>query len=329
MEFKDRLKQYRTSNNLTQDELADKLFVSRQAISKYETGRGYPSIDVLTEIAKLMGISVDELITSEELTKETLNTAEAMRRNKKNILVLFVCVVLVVIISVVSIVISVYTKPSDPVEQSTYVLMGVVGALGDAEPTVQDIADGKLFGYCYWPEDELLVGKGYNCSKLYSSLSDKSSSFDMTVIAPRSRNTGALYEVYLDTNDNTYHFTKSCELYLSQMNKAEIALERDGFTWRFSFEFVLVDNLQQTTLYEYGVDGSLIKQTVYRGEKSHMISDDCLYVVVEEAMKDIDGVCYYNREMIVNSEINQTYFYTIKTPNDNGYCTDALMLYKY
>lgn len=69
MEFKDRLKQHRQDNNLTQDELADKSYVSRQAISKYETGRGYPSIDILTELAKLMGISVDELLTREELVK--------------------------------------------------------------------------------------------------------------------------------------------------------------------------------------------------------------------------------------------------------------------
>ena len=104
MEFKDRLKQYRLDNNLTQDELADKLFVSRQAISKYETGRGYPSIDVLTELAKLMGISIDELLTREELVNETQRMTETLHKNKKNTLIMAVCVVLAVIITVTTVI---------------------------------------------------------------------------------------------------------------------------------------------------------------------------------------------------------------------------------
>ena len=52
MDFSEKLKKYRIDNNLTQDELAKILHVSRQAISKYETGRAYPSIDILQNIIK-------------------------------------------------------------------------------------------------------------------------------------------------------------------------------------------------------------------------------------------------------------------------------------
>lgn len=329
MEFKDRLKQYRLDNNLTQDELADKLFVSRQAISKYETGRGYPSIDILTELAKLMGISVDELITSEELTKETLYSVETSRKNKKNIVILAVCVALVVIVSIVSIIISATTSPSSPEEESPYVLIGVVGTLDEVIPSEDNIRDNKMFGYCYLHNGEQYIGKGYNLSFLNSSLSDKSNGFDMNVTVSRSHSQGALYEVYLNKQDNQYYFEKSCDLDLTQMKRAEIVLEKDGFSWRFSFEFTVVDSLQQMTLYEYGSGGNLIKQTVYNGTNSYVISDECLYVVVEERMLDAGGVTYYNRSMIVNSEMDQMYFYTIKNPNANGYCTEFLTFCKY
>ncbi len=59
MNFNEKLKKYRENNNLTQEELANKLHISRQAISKYETGRAYPSIEVLQDIAKLLSVSVD------------------------------------------------------------------------------------------------------------------------------------------------------------------------------------------------------------------------------------------------------------------------------
>ena len=45
MKLADYLKQYRKENNLTQQELADKLFVSKQAVSKWETERGLPDIE--------------------------------------------------------------------------------------------------------------------------------------------------------------------------------------------------------------------------------------------------------------------------------------------
>lgn len=52
MEFNERLQKLRTGKNLTQEELAQKLYVSRSAISKWESGRGYPSIDSLKAIAR-------------------------------------------------------------------------------------------------------------------------------------------------------------------------------------------------------------------------------------------------------------------------------------
>ena len=51
MEFNEKLKELRSSRGLTQEELAEALFVSRTAVSKWESGRGYPSIDSLKEIS--------------------------------------------------------------------------------------------------------------------------------------------------------------------------------------------------------------------------------------------------------------------------------------
>ena len=51
MEFHEKLKELRKSRGLTQDELAEAIYVSRTAVSKWESGRGYPGIDSLKEIA--------------------------------------------------------------------------------------------------------------------------------------------------------------------------------------------------------------------------------------------------------------------------------------
>ena len=67
MEFNEKLQELRKSRSLTQEELAEALFVSRTAISKWESGRGYPSLDSLKEISKFFSVSIDDLICSEEI----------------------------------------------------------------------------------------------------------------------------------------------------------------------------------------------------------------------------------------------------------------------
>lgn len=79
MEFNEKLQKLRKDRGLTQEELAEALFVSRTAISKWESGRGYPSIDSLKEISKFFSVTIDELLSTERL----LSIAE--RENKSNI----------------------------------------------------------------------------------------------------------------------------------------------------------------------------------------------------------------------------------------------------
>ena len=67
MEFHEKLQELRKSRGLTQEELAEALFVSRTAISKWESGRGYPSIDSIKEISSYFSVSIDDLLSGEQL----------------------------------------------------------------------------------------------------------------------------------------------------------------------------------------------------------------------------------------------------------------------
>ena len=67
MEFHEKLQELRKNRGLTQEELAEALYVSRTAISKWESGRGYPSIDSLKEISAYFSVSIDDLLSGEKL----------------------------------------------------------------------------------------------------------------------------------------------------------------------------------------------------------------------------------------------------------------------
>lgn len=82
MEFNEKLQQLRKQKALTQEELAKILYVSRTAISKWESGRGCPNIDSLKAISEFFGVSIDELLSGDEL----LSIAEEnIRENKKRV----------------------------------------------------------------------------------------------------------------------------------------------------------------------------------------------------------------------------------------------------
>lgn len=67
MTFSEKLKKLRADKGLTQDELAEKLLVTRTAISKWETGKGYPGIDSLKTISNLFDTTIDELISDGDI----------------------------------------------------------------------------------------------------------------------------------------------------------------------------------------------------------------------------------------------------------------------
>ena len=67
MEFSDKLQELRKTRGLTQEELSEALFVSRTAVSKWESGRGYPGIDSLKAISRYFSVSIDELICPDEI----------------------------------------------------------------------------------------------------------------------------------------------------------------------------------------------------------------------------------------------------------------------
>lgn len=66
MELNEKLQELRKNKGLTQEELAATLYVSRTAVSKWESGRGLPSIDSLKQISAFFDVSIDDLLSADK-----------------------------------------------------------------------------------------------------------------------------------------------------------------------------------------------------------------------------------------------------------------------
>ena len=80
MTLGEKLKQYRAQAGLTQQELADRLFVTRAAVSKWERDLGYPGIDSLRLLAAQMGCTLDELVSEDDVENQRRLENRAAKR---------------------------------------------------------------------------------------------------------------------------------------------------------------------------------------------------------------------------------------------------------
>lgn len=79
MIFSERLKEEREKRNWSQHDLAEKIHVSRQSVSKWETGQNYPSIEIIIHLRDLFSITIDELLRSdEELTQKVIEDSKQL-----------------------------------------------------------------------------------------------------------------------------------------------------------------------------------------------------------------------------------------------------------
>ena len=65
MNLSENLKKIRKDNNLSQEQLAEKLGVSRQSVSKWENGEAYPEMDKVLQICKMLNLNIDELLNQD------------------------------------------------------------------------------------------------------------------------------------------------------------------------------------------------------------------------------------------------------------------------
>lgn len=83
MELGGQIKRHRTRLGLSQEELADRIFVTRQSVSNWENGKTYPDLQSLLRLSDLFGLSLDELIKGDiETMKEEINKLEIQKMNR-------------------------------------------------------------------------------------------------------------------------------------------------------------------------------------------------------------------------------------------------------
>ena len=99
MELGKQIKKYRNERSLSQDALAEKVFVSRQTISNWENEKSYPDIISVIELSNLYSISLDVLLKGDEKMIEHLEeSTNVVKSNQKMIWAIIVNIIVVALL---------------------------------------------------------------------------------------------------------------------------------------------------------------------------------------------------------------------------------------
>lgn len=98
MKIGDKLKKARMDKNLTQEEVAEKIFVSRQSISNWENNKTYPDIGNVIALSDLYQISLDELLKGSDNFMEHLEESTNLVKSNKKLMALIVLALIVMIV---------------------------------------------------------------------------------------------------------------------------------------------------------------------------------------------------------------------------------------
>lgn len=101
MKIGDKFKKARMDKNLTQEEVAEKIFVSRQSISNWENNKTYPDIGNVIALSDLYQISLDELLKgSDNFMKHLEESTDIVKSNKKLIIIIVFALLVVIAMAI-------------------------------------------------------------------------------------------------------------------------------------------------------------------------------------------------------------------------------------
>lgn len=94
MKFSEQIKKIRTDNKLTQEQLAQKLNISRQTISSWENNRNLPDLEMVVTVAKLFGLSLDQLILGDDtMTNKLVKDGNETKKAQLNMISILLMVI--------------------------------------------------------------------------------------------------------------------------------------------------------------------------------------------------------------------------------------------
>lgn len=145
-----KIKQYRISKGLSQNELAEKLFVTRQAVSKWELGKAVPDLDTLKKLSEIFECDLEDLMQLDNVTyaiNDNIVKLNKVNRLQKIIIMIMSAIMVVLLTLSITLPLVIFHKMTSPIEDEVDDPIGVIGFYlevnGDGKMSNEEIGDKR------------------------------------------------------------------------------------------------------------------------------------------------------------------------------------------
>lgn len=359
VEFGSKLMHLRKEKEYTQEDLANILHVSRQTVSKWERGESYPSYDILIAISKEFDISIDELVTGEDVRTMAIDSSNNVRKNSKITLILAVALIVILTVSLIGTVVAFVVRENildwennPPILQiKPSLVCGAVFVLGTRESDI--FSDGEEFDlekvqksgfpYCI---DMMVHDESIPYNSLFTggmfggmvTLSNKSWSgeFEVYYTKPMYMN---IYLICIDDDgklrlDNRLSFTwlrDSSAKHTITLNSGYYPKTDESFVANVAngvkIQFIYRNEVTSFTVEERTKDGKVIKSAEYASaedfaklnENVYYLDKETDFLLINEKTVKNGEEALYER--IIPKTECEYYTYPILSTGGKGYAT--------
>ena len=301
--FSEKIKKFREENNLTQQDFADKVHVSRQAVSKWENGNSYPNYEILKDIADILNTTVDELLSKEEIDKETINVKHKNKRNLILIISIAFIAILSIIIGIISLTNSTKKVQDEVIEEKeeiTKKYLGVILKSDDfydiKDPTVEDFNNDIYPGIYLERTGNMfaLINNRSSSRHSYETIYDNKTLYENEFTFKNNGNLLSTYYVYLDLNTNEILFERTEQMAIRLQtplseHSFKISNIFDDYEYEYKLTIKTAKSSSQTKIIEYDDQFKKIKETIIDYDNiinTYIVSKECLYVIVEDYFEE-------------------------------------------
>jgi transcriptional regulator with XRE-family HTH domain len=334
--FKERIRELRIKNNYTQDDLAKKLNISRQSISKWENGLSYPTRASLNLICEVFNIQIQDIMDQDEVMLISIENNTHVKSIKKRSLVTSLLVTTTIgLLIIVGFLFNTRLNRLENEEENqiTNPLLGVIilDQVGlelydsNDDTSLLSLLESKEYPYVYFHPDG--GNSRWDNNKLFSvftSSSNVSHEVDATVYIKYNLNQSIhVCHIYFDLAQekmiliprSTYTGFSTLEVKVDTIENArnDIVPQDISFNLKLSF----IDYINSVEVYQYNESYNLISSEFIDSEDVISLNSETLYFIIRETFEDINGDLYIKKTVVHPNDFTNFFFYEFKVFEDN------------
>ncbi len=336
--FKDQIKKLRLENDFTQEDLATKLNITRQSISKWENGLSYPTNHMIHQLIEVFHVTFKDLLDPDELALISIDNNTKINHVKRRTMFILSAILIVLVGSIIGIVLlngrinqielTAFDDNIIPDPLLGYILLdsNALDLYDDTNvQSLYTLLDSNDYPYAYYNIREQIPF--WEDNKLYhatTTISTTETTIDGTIYFLTQDIPIVYYlmmilydqekeEMYLGSGSGFYkqNIATTITRHFEGENNDLVGPVEFNITYKF------VDELSSVTISQYDETYQLIQTDTITNNDPMSLDEDTLYVVITETYINTDDDIYLNKIVVNYDDFNYYYVYMRQVSNNS------------